>query len=410
MEATTDNVLRLPAFRRLLVARVAATMATQTQAVVVGWQLYGLTGDPMTLGWVGLAQFLPMLVFILPAGDLADRIDRRRLLSVSWTIQAAAGALFLLLTLNATTSVLPFYAVLVLFGTARALAAPALPSLVPLVVGEHLLSRAVAWHSSFFQMAIVVGPALGGLIYLLGPAAGYLLAALLFAVAGVAIAGLPLARAQQASRETGSAVQRFLAGVAYVRSRPMILGALSMDLFAVLLGGATALLPVYAAEILHVGPVGLGMLRSAIALGAFVTGIWLGRRPLTRRAGPAMFGGVALFGAAMIVFGLSTHFWLSFAALALAGAADMVSVFVRATLIQIATPDAMRGRVSAVSSLFISGSNELGEFESGAVAAWLGAVPAVVVGGVGTLAIVGIWRRAFPALWRIDRLEDCRVP
>ncbi|CAN0341486.1 unnamed protein product, partial [Chrysoparadoxa australica] len=161
------------AFRRLLVARVAATLATQTQAVVVGWQLYGLTGDPMTLGWVGLAQFLPMLVFILPAGDLADRVDRRRLLAVSWTIQAVAGALFLLLTLNATTSVLPFYAVLVLFGTARALAAPALPSLVPLVVGERLLSRAVAWHSSFFQMAIVVGPALGGLIYLLGTAAGY---------------------------------------------------------------------------------------------------------------------------------------------------------------------------------------------------------------------------------------------
>ncbi|MES1940978.1 major facilitator superfamily transporter [Salinisphaera sp. T5B8] len=403
---STDSVLRERAFMLLLSGRVTATLATQIQSVVVGWQLYAMTRDPLTLGWVGLAQFLPMALLVLPAGDAADRLPRRLILATSWLVQAIAALLFLALTLSATESPIGFFGVLVLFGMARAFAGPGMQSLLPQVVGEQRLPKAIAWNSSAFQVAVIGGPALGGAVYLAGPAFAYGLCAGLFAAAAVAIAAIRQHLPARADTSRASAFARFTAGIVYVRTRPIILGAISLDLFAVLLGGATALLPVYAHEILHVGPAGLGVLRSAVAIGAFSMGIYLGRNALERRAGALMFAAVAVFGVATIVFGLSTSFVLSFIALLVMGAADMISVFVRSSLIQLATPDAMRGRVNAVNMLFIGASNELGEFESGVTAALFGTVGAVVFGGVGTLVVVAAWMALFPALRRVDRLND----
>lgn len=393
------------AFVHLLGGRLGATFATQIQSVVVGWQVYALTHDPLSLGYVGLAQFLPMVALSLPAGDLADRMERRLLLACSWVLQALASALFVTLTLL-DADVAPFYGVLVLFGLARAFAGPAMQSFLPHVVPEEQLPKAIAWNSSAFQMAVIAGPALGGGIYLLGPQVAYTVCCGLFLSAAASVFTIAVRRRPEPPPAGTGAFQRFTAGIAYVRHQPIVLGAISLDLFAVLFGGATALLPVYAHEILHVGPGGLGALRSAIAVGAFLTGIYLGQRSLGRHAGRTMFACVALFGAATLVFALSSSFFLSLGALAVAGAADMVSVYVRSTLIQVVTPDAMRGRVSAVNMLFIGASNELGEFESGVTAAWFGTVPAVVIGGLGTLGVVGLWMWLFPALRRVDRLSE----
>jgi len=404
-----DSVLRDIAFVQLLAGRITATLATQIQSVVVGWQLYSMTLDPLTLGWVGLAQFLPMALLVLPAGDAADRLPRRLILAASWLTQALAGVLFAALTLSGTDSPAGFYGVLVLFGMARAFAGPGMQSLLPQIVGEARLPKAIAWNSSAFQVAVIGGPALGGAVYLLGPSIAYVLCAALFLAASVSVGLIQRALPSRADTTRQNAFKRFTAGIVYVRTRPIILGAISLDLFAVLLGGATALLPVYAHEILHTGPAGLGVLRSAVAVGAFTMGIYLGRNSLTRRAGSTMFAAVAIFGVATIVFGLSSSFLLSFMALVIMGAADMISVFVRSTLIQLATPDAMRGRVNAVNMLFIGASNELGEFESGITAALFGAVGAVVLGGAGTLVVVGVWMWLFPALRTVDRLDDVRT-
>ncbi len=378
------------------------------QSVVVGWQVYALSHDPLALGFVGLVQFLPMALLILPAGNLADRFNRKYLLAVSWAVQAVASASFLVLTLTHHDKLLSFYGVLVLFGVARAFAGPTMQSFLPLLVPVEDLPRAIAWNASAFQIAVIAGPALGGGAYILGPDAAYAICFALFLASIAAVLSIRGEREQMRDTLVRSAFARFTAGIAYVRDNPIILGAISLDLFAVLFGGATALLPVYASTILHVGPVGLGALRSAMAVGAFVVGIYLGRRALGRHAGMTMFACVALFGIATLVFGLSQSFLLSLLALGVAGGADMVSVFVRSTLVQLATPDAMRGRVSAVNTLFIGTSNELGEFESGVTANWFGTVPAVVVGGLGTLAVVGLWMWRFPALRRVDRLSDVR--
>lgn len=399
-------VLGDPAYRRLLVSRLAAALAVQIQSVVVGWQLYDMTHSALTLGWVGLAQFLPMAALVLPAGDAADRLPRRWLLLASFVAMAVASALFLALTLAGTRSPVGFYGVLVLFGIARAFSGPSYTALLPQIVGEARLPKAIALNSSVFQIAVIGGPALGGAVYLAGPAAAYALCAVLFAGAALAVGLIRAVLPARADTSKLPALQRFAAGIVYIRTRPIILGAISLDLFAVLLGGATALLPVYAHSILHVGPLGLGALRSAVAVGAFAMGLYLARVSLTRRAGHVMFAAVAVFGLGTIVFGLSTNFLLSFAALVVMGAADMISVYVRSSLIQLATPDAMRGRVNAVNMLFIGASNELGEFESGVTAALVGTVPAVILGGLGTLGVVGLWMWLFPALRRVDTLED----
>jgi MFS family permease len=383
-----------------------ATLANQIQSVAVAWQIYEIARTPMTLGYVGLAQFLPIAALFFLAGDVADRHNRRRILAISYAVQALATAALLLLTLSSSRSQWPFYAVLVLLGSARAFGQPAAQSFLPQLVTGSAFMKAIAWTSSARQTAVILGPALGGLIYIWGPAPAYAICLLLLVATSLALGALRTDSQARHHDPALSSFRRVTAGIGFIRSKPILLGAISLDLFAVLLGGATALLPIYARDILKVGPSGLGLLRSAPAIGATLTGMLLGRMPLRRSTGLAMFACIAIFGLATIVFGLSTDFTASVAALTVLGASDMISVYVRSTLVQLATPDAMRGRVSAVNSLFIGASNELGEFESGLTAAWFGTVPSVVLGGVGTILVGVLWMAFFPALRKLDRLSD----
>jgi MFS family permease len=389
--------------------RFIATAAMQVQSVAIGWQIYDIARTPLSLGLVGLCQFAPMFLLTLPAGDITDRFNQRRVYALAAVLQAVCAALFLILTLTAPRDVLPFYAVLILFGAARGFSGPAGQSLLPFLVPPEQLPRSISINSSVFMGAVIAGPALGGFLYALGPLFVYSVCIAGFLVAAAIVAQLG-GRRFTPEATLATRFERVAEGVRFVRSRPVVLGAISLDLFAVLLGGATALLPVYARDILHVGPIGLGFLRSAPAVGAVLVGLALAHRPIAGGAGAKMFGAVALFGIATIVFGLSTNLFLSLLALFVLGAADMVSVNIRSSLIQFATPDVMRGRVSSVSMLFIGASNELGEFESGTTAALLGTIPAVVLGGIGTLLVVGLWMRWFPALRRVDHLQDVEVP
>jgi hypothetical protein len=403
-----DRILRRRDFRLYLGVRFMSSVAMQMQSVAVGWQIYEITQDPLSLGLVGLAQFLPMAGCILPAGDITDRFDRRVILAASYGVQALCALSLLLLALAHEPATWPFYAVLVAFGAARGFTAPAIQSFAPFLVPVALLPRAVAWSSSANTTAVIVGPALGGGVYAFGAAAVYAACLALFLAAAAAIAVIRSRAPVHVGRAGETGLDRLRAGIAYIGTKRMMLGAILLDLFAVLLGGAVALLPIYARDILQVGPEGLGALRSAQAVGAAITALLLAQFPLRRHAGAAMLGGVAVFGAATIVFGLSENFLLSLAALTVMGSADMINVFVRSTLVQLATPDPMRGRISAVNMLFVGASNELGEFRSGLTAAWLGTVPSVVIGGLGTLAVVGIAVWLFPELRKVDRLQDVR--
>ncbi|HEU0094844.1 MAG TPA: MFS transporter [Rhizomicrobium sp.] len=390
-------------------SRFIATVAIQVQSVAIGWQIYDMERTPLALGLVGLCQFLPMFLLTLPAGDITDRFNQRRIYSLAAGLQAACSGLFLLLSIFTPHTAWPFYVVLVLFGAARGFAGPSGSSLLPFLVPPERLSKSMAFSSSFFTAAVISGPALGGFLYALGPVQVYSICIAGFVGAALIVSNLGGRRftpeVTQASR-----YERVAEGVRFVRSRPIVLGAISLDLFAVLLGGATALLPIYARDILHVGPTGLGFLRSAPAAGAFSMAFFLTHWPLKTRVGGKMFAVVAIFGVATIVFGLSTWFPLSLLALFVLGASDMVSVNIRGTLIQLATPDQMRGRVAGVSMLFIGASNELGEFESGTTAALLGTVPAVVAGGIGTLVVVALWMKLFPPLRKVDKFADVTVP
>jgi MFS family permease len=391
-------------FRRFLLSRLLSILVLETTSVAVGWQVYALTHQPLSLGLVGLAQFLPSLGLTLLAGHTADRLDRRHIVLVCHALFGGVSLLLGLLGLRGVPPLAAIYAVLVLLGAARAFNAPAAQALMPSLVAREKFASAVAVNSSVFQVGTIAGPALGGLLYAwLGSAEPvYLLAAALAVVDVVTLWTLrPRAERREARATSWATV---LAGVRYVWAHPVILGCISLDLFAVLLGGAVALMPVFAQDVLGTGPWGLGLLRSAPAVGAGLTGVWLARRPLQRRAGPTMLVGVALFGLATVGFGLSRSLLLSLALLALMGASDMASVFVRLTLVQISPPPEMRGRVNAVNMLFIGASNELGEFESGLTAQWFGAVPAVVLGGVGTLLVVLLWLKLFPGLLKVDRL------
>ena len=389
-----------------LCLRVLSRVAVLVQSVSVGWQVYDLTQSPLALGIVGLVEFVPMFLLALPAGELADRFDPRRIITLASLLEALSSGLLLAFVLTRQTAVGPLYGVILLFGTARGFSGPSTRSLLPFLVPPEKLPRSLAWGSSVTQLAIIGGPALGGFAYALGPAIAYggaLVASLVSAVGMLFLGGRHLTPDAAA---LASRIARVREGIEFVRSRPVVFGAISLDLFAVLLGGAVSLLPIYARDILHVGPTGLGILRSAPAFGAALTALYLTRRPVERKVGHAMFAAVVVFGIGTIVFGVSTNFGLSLAALAVTGAADQISVYIRAALVQFATPDAMRGRVSSVSTLFISASNELGGFESGVTAALLGTVPAVVVGGVGTLIVVAVWMRAFPPLRTVDRMRD----
>lgn len=411
-ESLPTNVLGIRDLRLFLSCRFLSGLGMNMQTVAVGWQVYDITGDPLALGYVGLAVFLPMALLTLPAGEIADRIDRRLVLAGSYIGEMASSLLLLALTLSGTRDVSLFYGALALFGAARAFVLPTQQSFLPRLVPAALFPRAVPWSASANQLSTILGPALGGVIYLFGPSAVYSTAAALLAAATAATAAIRTHGRQEPALASEAietrAWRRLLAGIAFVRRTPILLGAISLDMVAVLLSGAAALLPIYARDILNVGPEGLGVLRSAIAVGAAVMALALTRWPVHRHAGITLLVGVGVFGAATIVFGVSESFVLSVGALAVMGAADMVSNFVRSTVVQLATPDPMRGRVSGVNSLFIGASNELGDFRAGVMAALIGTVPAVVFGGVGAIAVVGLWAWLFPELRRVDRLADVK--
>lgn len=380
------------------------------QAIAIAWQIYQLTHRPLDLGLVGLAQFAPAVLLFLVAGHTADRFSRQRILAACYGGFALCSVLLLILSLSGLSSVWPIYAVLLGNGVVRAFNAPASSAFLPLLVAEEHFPNAVTWGSSIYQTANVLGPVTGGLIYAMAasPIPVYCAAASAFVVGLFLVSKIrlkaPARRMQSASLTT------LLEGFRYIGRHQLILGSISLDLFAVLLGGAVALLPVYAREILKIGAYGLGMLRSAPSVGAVLMAITVAHFPLRRRAGRIMLSCVFGFGVLTVIFGLSRNFALSLAALVLLGACDMISVIVRQTLVQIATPDQMRGRVSAVSSLSIGASNELGAFESGVTAQWFGTVPAVLLGGIGTMLVVVLWSWLFPQLRRANRLVPEPAP
>lgn len=396
-------------FLRLWFARLAGTTASQMMMVALGWQMYELTGNAWDLGLIGLYQFAPALLLSLWAGHVADRYHRGRIVACCLVAQCVAA-----LVLTSATGLFPFMpspwasrelllGVSLLLGAVRAFQMSAQQALTPLLVPLSLLQRAMAFSAVGLQVAIVGGPALAGLIFIAGVAKVYGTGAVLFALGSVLVWRLRYDHVPP-PREPVS-LRTLLAGVRFIWQRQVVLGAMSLDLFAVLLGGATALLPMFARDILHVGPQGLGLLRAAPAAGALVVSVVLSRWPLRQRVGRTLLLAVAVFGLCMVTFGLSTSFVLSLLALAVSGGADMISVVVRQTLVQLETPDAMRGRVGAVNSVFIGASNQLGEFESGATAALLGPMGSVVAGGIGTVLVALAWLRLFPALARRDRLE-----
>jgi MFS family permease len=387
-----------PSFVRYLGARILSVVALQMQSVAVGWQVYEITRSPLALGLTGLAQFLPGILLFLVSGHAADRIARQKLVVACFAAYAVCSGALLLIQRGGVHSARPIYIILVALGIARAFSGPATRALLPILIPAEDFPSAVAWEASLMQTATVLGPALGGLLYAIfrGPLAVYATAMIACAASSVFAMGIG---ARGPTRPPQSfTVQTVLAGLRYIWRQKVILGSVSLDLFAVLLGGAVALLPVYAGEILRTGPWGLGLLRSAPGAGAAAMAVLLANKPLRRRAGATMLWCVAGFGAFTVVFGLSRSFTLSLVSLLYVGATDMVSVVTRGTLVQLNTPDEMRGRVNAVEMMFIGASNELGQFESGITAQWFGTVPAVVVGGLGALVVTALWAWGFPAL------------
>ncbi|HWC99863.1 MAG TPA: MFS transporter [Candidatus Sulfopaludibacter sp.] len=393
-----------PNFRYFMTARFLITSATEMQAVAVGWQVYGITNRPLDLGLVGLAQFLPGIFLFLLAGHTADRLPRQRILQSCYLAFSVCSLALLALTARGLHDAWPIYAVLLGNGVVRAFNGPAGQAFLPLLVpGEHF-QNAVAWSSSVFMSATIIGPMIGGLLYGFtgNPMPVYGCSAVFTIVGLVLVSRLRIPPVERARKAV--TVELVLGGLRYIWENKLILGAISLDLFAVLLGGAVALLPVYAKNILHTGTAGLGILRGAPGIGALVTSIAVAHRPLRRHAGAAMLWCVAGFGVFTVVFGLSRNVGLSLVALVMVGACDMVSVIVRQTMVQLHTPDEMRGRVSAVNMLFVGASNELGQFESGVTGQWFGPVTAVVLGGLGTVAVVSLWSWMFPALRKIDKV------
>ena len=391
-------------FLAFWLARVFTASGFQMLTVAIGWHLYQLTGNVLDLGLVGLVEFAPRVLFMLHTGHVADRYDRRKVAALCQSLQ---GLIALALAVGSATDNVTrelIFALAFLLGATRSFEMPATQALLPNVVPPGLFPRAVAASASATQSATIVAPAVGGFLYAFGSLWVYGPTVALYAIACVLTLSLQ-ARGQVVQRGRAS-IESLLAGIRFIRSRPDILGAISLDLFAVLLGWATALLPVFAKDILLTGPLGLGLLRSAPAVGALAMSLWLARFPFERNVGRTMFTAVGVFGVATIAFGLSTSFWFSLAVLVVLGAADMISMVIRSSFVQLETPDEMRGRVSAVNGLFIGASNQLGEFESGVTAHWFGTVPAVVMGGVGTLVVTGLWIKMFPTLAKRDRLHN----
>jgi len=408
--AEAASLLRERPFVLFWAARFLSSLGLQAQAVTIAWQVYALArqgqdvkGAAFAVGMIGLAQFLPVVALTLPAGEMSDRYDRRTIAAICLVIDAATTLALALLALKGVKAIWPIYAAAIVFGSARTFLNPAATALGPMMVPRVLLPRAIAWNSLAWQSASILGPALGGVLCAISPTVSFGAAFVFYAAAAVA---LTLIRAEtRPAPQAGSRWALVKEGLAYVWNQKIVFGAISLDLFAVLLGGATALLPVFARDVLKVGAEGFGVLRAGPALGAAAVAIFLAVRPVRNNAGLVMFGGVAVFGLATIGFALSKVLALSVLALAVLGGADMLSVYVRQTLVQLVTPDAMRGRVGAVSTLFVGASNELGEFESGVVARFLGPVGAALFGGIGAVIVTGTWAWLFPALRKADRLE-----
>lgn len=405
MTAAQDRyaAFRHPSFTLYWLARFFGSFAIQIISVSVGWQIYDLTRDPFYLGIVGLIQFAPSLLLVLITGAASDRFGRRLIMGLSLGVEVICAAMLLVLTMTHTFTPGLVFLILAGFGVGRAFLGPASASLVVNLVPAETFSNAVSWNSSAWQIATIVGPVAGGLLYGASPVATYSIASVMLAVATVCTFSIP--KPAQHTLSEKRSLQTLTAGFRYIWREKVVLGAISLDLFAVLLGGAVALLPVYARDILQLGPWGLGMLRAAPGIGAILTAIWLTGHPIRDHAGLIMFAFVALFGLLTIMFGVSDIAWLSIVALALMGAADMVSVYIRETLLQLWTPDHVRGRVNAVNMVFVGASNELGEFRAGIMASLIGAVPAVVFGGLGTVAVAGLWAWWFPQLRKARNLQ-----
>lgn len=403
-DATLSSLVAQRPFVFMWLARVASTMGIQMLALTIAWKLYELTNSAFDLGLVGLIQFVPSALLTLLIGHAADRYDRRLIIRGAQAMSAIAAAVITAALLTGIISRDILFVAVFLIGCARAFEVPTTSALVPSLVPTPMITRAVAGWASANQIAVIAGPALGGLIYAFSPVVVSALCLLFFSAAIVFVTLIRIKAAAPPERKPPT-FRSALAGFHYVRGRSRLLGVVTLDLFVVLLGGATALLPIYARDILMVGPIGLGLLRSAPAVGALLSALWLSHHPIENRIGPKMFAAVAIFGLATIAFALSHTFALSLAALAVLGMSDAVSVVIRFSLVQIETPDAMRGRVSAINYLFVGSSNTLGEFESGTVAAWLGVVPSVLIGGIGSLLVALIWMFLFPDLRKIDRYE-----
>ncbi|MBA1191182.1 MFS transporter [Pseudomonas entomophila] len=408
MPASTPHLLRHQrSFVAFWFARVFTASAFQMLTVAIGWHLYQLTGSVLDLGLVGLVEFAPRVLFMLHTGHVADRYDRRRVAALCQGLQGVIALSLAVASANDSVSRELIFLLAFMLGATRSFEMPATQALLPNVVPPGLFPRAVAASASATQSATIVAPAVGGLLYAFGSLWVYGPTVVLYTLACALT--LSLDARQHVAQRGRATLESLLAGVRFIRSRQDILGAISLDLFAVLLGGATALLPVFAKDILLTGPWGLGLLRSAPAVGALLMSVWLARFPVERKVGRVMFTAVGVFGVATIGFGLSTSFWFSLAVLVVLGAADMISMVIRSAFVQLETPDEMRGRVSAVNGLFIGASNQLGEFESGITAHWFGTVPAVVLGGVGTLVVTGVWIRLFPTLAGRDHMHSTRA-
>ena len=399
-----------PAFVLFQIARFLIVAAVEMQAVAIGWQVYEITHRPVDLGYVGLAQFLPGILLFPISGHASDRYERRGVLSACYGGFAVCFALLFVLARRGMHSVASIYLVLILLGVVRSFNGPASRSILPQLVPVEHFPNAVAWNATTFQAATILGPSFGGILYAAfhGPSVVYAVAVL--TAIGATLSSFRIKPEAKARPREPMTFKTVFAGLHYIWSKKLILGAISLDLFAVLLGGAVALLPVYAREILHTGPWGLGLLRTAPGVGAAIMAVLLAHRPLRGRSGPTLLWSVAGFGVFTIIFGISRSLTVSLIALLLLGASDMVSVIIRATLTQLATPDAMRGRVTAVDMIFIGTSNEFGQFESGVTAQWFGTVPAVVLGGIGTLVVIGLWAWLFPELRHAGDLTDIKAP
>lgn len=397
------DLLRDTSFLFFLLSRSLSRFSSQIAAVVIGWQIYDITGSAFDLGMVGLVQFLPTALLVFVAGHTADRFERKRVVQLCQVAEALTALFLAVSTYAGWLDAVQIYIATFVIGIAGAFESPATAALLPLIAPQGSLQRATAVSSGAAQVATITGPAIGGLAYVFAPSLPYLIT-VVFWLAGAVLTGL-LRPAQQTMMKEQSADDDLYAGVRFIRNNPAILGTISLDLFAVLLGGVVALLPIYARDILEAGPLGLGILRAAPAVGALFMTVVLARHTINRHVGLRMFQAVIIFGAATVVFALSKWMWLSAVSLAILGAADTVSVVIRFSLVQLATPDEMRGRVGAVNFLFINASNQLGQFESGVTAALLGTVPAAVLGGVGTIAIALLWMKLFPSLRGVQRLE-----